>query len=320
MLTDVKTTLKTTWERLMHAADEEKPLTAYEQTRFSWARPLASCAEVPEVYQDFLRTLPDMPETPPFAVLTPTYPGFVRRENEKLVCTRAGKVYILEKTRDRVIPTIYAFADINYVETGAVLLDGRLKISGVACDGRPATSALKFNVVTDYLFRPIVDKFRAAAGCPIEVDHRREMEKFDGLILESFKYMNYGRHSILAGERVVQFVFQPEIRSKILSELGRSLSRTVAVSHLLMLPDRELILIREDEKSPKWRDGARYGGFHAYIPLHKIVATTLTEVGADLLNLSIWMPCEDHIDTLFAMSKREELHALLKQIESLKRE
>lgn len=320
MLTDVKTTLKTTWERLAHAGEEEKPLTAEVQTRLSWARPVESYAEVPEIYRDFLCTLPDEPDTLPYAVLTPTFPGFARRETEKLICTRTGKIYILEKAKDKIIPIDYAFDEINYLEMAGVLLDGRLKISGVASNGCLTVSTLKFNTVTDYLFTPIVEKFRAAVDSPIEVDHDREIAKFYRLMHVSFKYMNYGRSSILPDERVAQFVFQPEIRSKVLSVLGRSVSKSVATSHMLILTDRELILIRDDEKAPRSREGMRYGGLRAYIPLGKIVSISLTARDTDLLSVSIRLPHEDRIDTIFAMSEREELIAFLKQIESLRPE
>ncbi len=87
---------------------------------------------------------------------------------------------------------------------------------------------------------------------------------------------------------------------------------------MLVLTDRELILIRDDEKAPRARDGMRYGGLRAYIPLGKIVSISLTDKDGDLLNLSIRLPHEDRIESLFAMSKREELNAFLKQIESLR--
>ena len=71
-------------------------LSAAEQTRQSSARPVRSIDQIPLAYHPFFEALPA--DAFPYAVLTPTYSGFMRRKTQRLVCCLDNRLIILEKT------------------------------------------------------------------------------------------------------------------------------------------------------------------------------------------------------------------------------
>jgi len=97
--------------------------------------------------------------------------------------------------------------------------------------------------------------------------------------------------------------------------LGRAFQRTIAMSHVLIVTDRELIIVHDAPDSPKWRDDTRYGGVWDYIPLNKIAAVEVAEQATGLLALSMQLPHNDHVDVFFSLDRHVELErfaALLK--------
>jgi hypothetical protein len=97
---------------------------------------------------------------------------------------------------------------------------------------------------------------------------------------------------------------------------GRAFQRTIAMSHVLILTDRELIIVHDDPDSPKWRDDTRYGGVWDYVPLNKIAAVDLTEQATGLLALTIQLPQNDHVDAFFSPNRRAELERFVTQLKT----
>jgi len=289
-------------------------LTADEQTRRSWAKLLKSYDEVPDVYQDFLKTLPD--GAPPYMVLTPSYEGFISRTNERLFCSFSDMVFVAEKQRDVVTSTCYSFEDINYVEVGTILLKSWIKISGVASRGVLTSSTLRFNSVTEYMFAPLLQGIRPAAHDAGGADLRAERAKFEYLLKLNFKFMNYARRSILPGERVLQSILQPAIRVQIFRVFDLPFSRTISPAHITILTDKELIII-QDEPTKLWDKAVEYGGVWKYIPLNRIASVSLAQREDNLLVVSIHLLADDRIDTLFAASNEHALRLFLEQVEGL---
>ncbi len=289
-------------------------LTAGEQTRRSWAKLLESYDEVPDVYHDFLKTLPG--GALPYMVLTPTYEGFISRTNERLLCGFDDKVFIAEKERDGVTSTCYSFEDINYVEVGTILLKSWIKISGVAGHGVLTSSTLRFNSVTEYMFAPLLKRIRPAVLDAGGVDLSSERAKFEYLQKLNFKFMNYGRRSVLPGEKVLQTLLQPAIRVRIFRLLDVPFFRTISPAHITILTDKELITI-QDEGTKLWEKAVEYGGIWKYIPLNRIIAVSLAQREDNLLVLSIHLCAGDRIQALFAPSNEREVRLLLEQIEGL---
>ncbi len=287
--------------------------TIAEQTRASWAKSVTCYSQLPEAFQDLFKTLLGGNNVWPYTVLMPTYEGFMRRENSKLICSLNDKIYVMERAKNKTICTCYPIDDIGYVEVGVVLLYAWIKISGIASDGVKSSSTLKFNAVTDYLLAPIIEEARSAAGTPGDADRNLELAKFDYLAQSNFKFMSYGRKSILPGEKVIHILLQPEIQEKIFTILGRSFFKTVSTTHISILTDRELILIREEEQS-RWSLNARYGGIWRYIPLNKIMSVSIAREERDRLALSIHLPGDDQIVSSFSTSNQSELDRFLDQL------
>src|SRR5512135_1850733 len=141
-------------------------LTGGEQSRLSWARVAESYDEVPAVYRDWLDPLIRGRETFPYVVLTPTYEGYFHRENEKLVCLLDRSLHIVERARERLVPTTYLIDDIGTIEAGSILLRAWLTVRGLAESGIVSSTTLKFNTVSDRLFAPFLTEIRSGSYPP----------------------------------------------------------------------------------------------------------------------------------------------------------
>ncbi len=288
-------------------------LTAYEQTRLSWARVVRSRDELPPAYHSFFEARP-AGEAFPYAVLTPTFAGFMRRETEKLVCCLDERLYILEKTPGELKRTCFALTDVHCVEAGAVLLNAWLKLQGITDEGALTTIMLRFNAVGDRLFDPFIHQIRSAGVGPIDVQRDTELSKLDEADLLSYKFRNYARRSLLPGTQVVAALAQPEISRTIL-RFGRwSFRHTITTAHVLILTERELIIIRDDPDSPQYLDNTRYGGVWDYIPLSKIEQIAWQNRDAEVLTVGLELPHGDRVESLFAAIRRGEVERFLNQV------
>jgi hypothetical protein len=301
--------------RLVAGIKERLPLrAAEEQTRLSWLKVIKAYDEVPDVYRRSFEALVGDRQFP-YTLLTPSYAGFIDRENEKLVCCLDDKIYVLEDVTGLLTCTGYAVKDVSYVEVGKALLQAWVKISGVADSGRPTTTEFKFNTVTEHLFAPIVKNIRLATGYSQGIEPSLEQARFDFLSRTNLKLMNYARRSLLPDEKVGQIILQPEIRDEVLRLFGTSFFRTVCLAHLSILTDRELILIQEGT-GKRWGGDIRYGGVWHYIPLDKITSVSLSGPEDELLTMSVRLPAGDSIDSLFSVSNKQEVDGFLSQLEA----
>jgi hypothetical protein len=316
MLTKMRNILPIFWKHLLTRKLPWVPaLNATEQTRLTWARVIESQADVPAVYRDFFEAHSAGGQSFPYVVLAPLRDGFFHKTTEKLIVHSGQEINILENLEDKYKLHCYPFEKISYVEVGTILLDAYIKISGVTGDNNPDSITVKFNSVTDYLFTPILKAIRLAATGHEETSQGSEKDKFNHLSKLNFKFMNYSRRSLLAGEKVIQFVLQPEIRVPIIKLLGRTYHRIIFPTHMSILTDRELIMIREDD--PKSRAVGKYGGIWDYIPLNKVTALSLTSRDNDLLMLSINLSESAPLGFLFQPSAKPELDQLINHFNEL---
>ncbi len=296
-------------------------LTGAAQTKLSWAKLVESYDELPEIYRSFFDSFPNTTGEFPYMVLTPKYEGFIRRENEKLVCRLDHTLHILEKAQNRLNLTSYALEDIHSVEVGMILLKGWITINGISGNGVLTSTTLKFNTVTDRLFAPFLKEIRLfdnatdSSGSRTP-DLQAEGKKFDYLLRRNFKFMNYARATILEGETVICSALQPEISAVIVKVFGKAFSRTVATAHILILIDRELIIIEEEPTEPVVGD-ARYGGIWTYIPLRKIATMSLESTGDSLLDLSVRFAQGGRLDWLFSTQIQPEIDGVLDHLATL---
>jgi hypothetical protein len=140
------------------------------------------------------------------------------------------------------------------------------------------------------------------------------LSKLDDFVLPSFKFRNYARHSILPGDRIIAVLAQPEVRRPVI-RLGRwSYQRTIVMAHVLILTDRELIIIRDDPDSPQSFDKTRYGGVWDYLLLDKIERIAWRERDANVLSLALELPLGDRVESLFAAHRRAEVERFLNHV------
>jgi hypothetical protein len=307
--------LRTIWRSIVRSTVSLLPaLSADEQTRGSWAKLIETYPAVPQVYRDFFDPFLAQGQAFPYTVLTPSYEGFFIRTTENLVCQVENETWILERSGEKHLAKCYPQAGISYVEVQTVLLDSRIKITGVTKSGVPDSSTIRFNSVTDYLLTPIVERIRLAGFGSREATSQSEREKFDQWVRLNFKFMNYAKKSLLEGEKVVQAILQPEIRAKLLAVLGKTYYRTISPTLVSILTDRELIFIREEE-----RHGGedKYGGIWDYVPLNKIKTISLKERNGSLLVLAVELPENVLLEYVFQATVKEEIDRMLELIGEL---
>lgn len=285
-------------------------LSAGERTRLTWAKLIESYDAVPKAYQDFFNPLLADRQVFPYTIFTPARDEFLNRTTEKLICILGCEICVLEKNENSFEAQYYPVDGVSYVEIKAILLDSHFKISGVTKQGIPASSTIRFNSIGDYLFTPILKKIRLAAVNSEDATQNSESEKFNNLMRLNYKFMNYARRSLLAGEKVIHFILQPEIRVPVVRIFDKTFYRVISPTHISILTDRELIMIREEE--PKSRVIVRYGGIWDYIQLNKIKSLTLNTKDNDLLVLSIKLPEGPQLEFLFQAFAKHELDELLK--------
>lgn len=290
-------------------------LSAAEQTRLTWAKAIESQTEVPTIYRFFFESPSASGQPFPYTVLTPPRDGFFHKTTEKLVVYSVQEINVLENLEGRYKLHCYPIEKISYVEVGTILLDAYIKISGATRDGSPDSVTIQFNSVTDYLFTPILKGIRLAATGHRETSNGNEKGKFDHLSRLNYKFMNYAKRSLLAGEKIVQFMLQSEIQMPIIKLFGRTYHRALSPTHMSILTDRELIMIREEE--PKNRVIGKYGGIWNYIPLNKITALNLTSRDNGLLMLSICLPEDTQLGFLFQASMKPEIDQLLNHFDEI---
>lgn len=176
-----------------------------------------------------------------------------------LVCLFEKKIYFLYKNEILLNVRCFDFKDVCHIAFRKVLLESGLLISGRDSNGQNATINLRFNTVTDYLFTPMINEIRQTQFSAM--DTKGDFD-FSDLKTASYKFANYARHSLLPGERTLQVIWQPELRSgrfkqPIFNLFNKVFYRLVFTNHVALLTDQELILIREDEHQARKEN---YGG------------------------------------------------------------
>jgi hypothetical protein len=292
-------------------------LTGARQTMSSWSKVIESYEAVPEVYKNFFKPYAEEGQTFPYAILSPSLEKFLHKTTEKLTCDFGDAIHILERTGGQIVVKSYPYKTIRAVEVGNILLSSWITISGVTSEGVVSSSTIDFNAATgERHFAVFLNKMRPAPLGADEASLKAEKSKFDTLAELNFKFMNFGRSSLVRGEKVIQIILQLGIRKPAWTLLGWTFYRTVSPAHLSILTDKELILIREDERSKEIK-GTRYGGVWQYVPLRSIHSVSLSEPLNDLLTLDITLSPDETLKRIFAISSKPELEQFRDKIEKL---
>lgn len=274
-------------------------MTGARQTMLTWARVLDSFEEVPEPYRQSYQELLPNSKTFPYTVLVP--PQVNQRGNkspEHLLCEIDGVFFALEHAENSLSTYGFRYQDINGFELGNILLYSWFTLHGKPSTGSETTLRIEFNEATKRHFDPLFRKFRPD---PIQTDlaaWKAEKEKLIRLATINYKFMNFAGQSLVEGENVVQFVYQPRIRQKTASLLGHDFFRTAAMEHLAILTDQEIILIGEAEHvSEKMR--GKYGGVRTFLPLRSLHSVSLEESANGFATLTFQVGPEIQFRGLF---------------------
>lgn len=280
------------------------------------ARLIRSGDPVPEAFQRSYEALLSSATGQPYTVYLPPYRRIKDSTNGRLVCCLGANVHVLEDDGGQVTSVCYPVEQVSFIEVGRSLLYSWIRLYGQTTGGGATVTDLRFNSVTDYVLAPMVAWARPGASTSEEVDLAAERDKFSYLRQVNFKLGNYSRSSIAPGERVIQHIYQPEIRVEALRLLGLPLYKKRSNAHMIILADKELILIQDGAFNRLGRHAA-YGGIWHYIPLDKIASISIAGTEDNLLTLSIAVPGHDRLDLLYSPSLRPELDQLVSRFEAM---
>ena len=285
-----------------------------DQRARSWAREIKNYPDLPEIYKPFFREKKlDHLEPFPYTVVSPTFKGgHGRPENERLLWISDRTVAVLESVDGQLKSTVYNPEQIVYLERGSILLHAWISMMGQDAAGIHSTT-IRYNAVTDHLMAPFLSCLRVAPAARGSIDPEVERSRFDFLSVSNFKFMSYGRASIQPGARVNRILLQPQIRNEIFRFSGFGISRLVQPSHLIILTDGELIIIRDDDSQP-WSRKDPYGAIWSYIPRERIIDSSLTPVEDDRLQFIIELSGGKRLQIKFGSEKSAELTQLINQL------
>jgi len=282
-------------------------MTGGRQTMMSWARVIETYAAVPEVFKAACKATLAESSPFPYVVLAPAIQGSLPRATEKLLCIVNDVLYVWECANGQVIPSTYPLKAICALEMGSILLNSWMTISGLTSEGLESSTVIPFNTATRRHLAPLINKMRPAPTQTAEIDWQAERAKFDALSQVSFKFMNFARESLVRGEKVIDMLWQAPIGRPIFTIFGGPSYRTDVLAHLLILTDKEIILIHDDERSTE-KKGVRYGGVWQYISLRHITALTISDAVNDQVVFSLTLAgSEQRLDQVFAASSLQAL-------------
>ena len=283
----------------------------------AWSKVIESRQEMPAAYRNSFDRQFAVEREFPHAIFTPSLDKFPRKTTEKLICDTEDVIYIFERNGSQVNETCYSYQNVYMVELGNVLLDSWLTISGKTKRGHTHASKIEFNTTSLRYFTDIINRLRPSSRT---IDNSRfalEKDKFNQLAEVNFKFMNYGRESLVPGETVLQILLQPEIRQPLFTIFGRTFYKTLSPAHLSIFTDRELIFIQDPERIKESKI-ARYGGVWQYLPLHGIEAVTISETAEGRLVLAIQCRQGARIEKLFEADHRAELEQFCARFQTLR--
>ena len=296
--------------------NELSAMTGGRQTMSSWSKVIESPDAVPDVYRSSFNTVLEHEPTMPYTVFAPAIAGLRHRTTEKLLCEAHGTIYVWERVSNRVILAAYPTETISDLEMGEILLFSWITIGGVTHAGEVSATTIEYNTATSRHYAHFVSLLRPAPDQRAGLTLDGEQAKFNRLASEDFKFGGFACSSLVEGEQVRQIVWQPKIR-KALTRLGKfAFYLTLSLPHVVILTDKELIVIQDDERTRENR-GVRYGGKWRYAALKHIAAVALSAKGDDTVTLSLTLvPGGRQIEIVFATSLKEQIARLRASLEN----
>jgi hypothetical protein len=253
----------------------------------TWPRDLKSHEDIPLEFRD---TLPKDGSTFPYTVFIPEerVSPLRAKRNAQMLCLYNDRFVVLEAIQGSIVSTSYELEAITALEHGRVLLNSWLNINTLS-----QSRTFTFNTVCEPVFQPIIDAIRPTVkdsdSPTLAAKRQQETAKLGYLWKENIKYFNYGKRSILSGERILESVYQPDKSISRLNFFKKPVLHKYQTGHLTILTDKELIFIKESKPVKKVRDTS-YGVLFTYIPLRQIQQVDFeedTEKSACFANITI---------------------------------
>lgn len=282
-------------------------MASQKQTPFGVAKVLDTLERIPEVYREFFEPYHSAGETLPYAVLTPAYKAPGETITAKLVCVIDHTFYVLEEKDNSLTKVSYPIDEINYVEVIHRPADMIVKINGFTNLGLLTTSVFGCDKTTDNILAPLFRPIRLRIDSLNEKAPSRRMERLDRWKELNAQVIDMARHCLMTGETVIESVLQPEIRPSIFS-LDKVLRGDRSPTHICILTDKELVMIRED---PSLGKKDQYGGVCNFIPLNKIHSLVTSQKGDDLLVVSTSIAGGNTFESLFDLSIQNDVNRFL---------
>ncbi len=246
--------------------------TSSTQTRRTWAKRVESFEEIPNEFQSAFREYADQF---PYTIYLPEDRFSISfKRNKTIICLLDDHFVLMELVHNQLQIVSSKYEDVLYVERGRILLYSWLAIATPS-----GMLSLRFNTTHDDLFAPIVGKIRngmssaapAALVSSGTTGQEPDLAGFDYLRKVNIKYFNYGKRSIRPEDSVISILYQPERCIHNISLFNKILFRRFSTDHLSILTDKELILIKEEDKTRNSKDKA-YGAVFTYIPRRQIAS------------------------------------------------
>lgn len=285
--------------------------TSSTETTRTWAREITTHEDIPELFQT---AFPKIEGDFPFTIFIPEEKASKFHErNSKIIAMFDNHFVLWEQIGSEITTLSSDFTDVFSVEHGIILLKSWLKIETLS-----GTFEIKFNTTNDRFFYPIIDLIRQRmTESQNQDDHDNEMvaeksdlSKFNFLERINFKFKNYGKRSVRAGDPVLAVVYQPEQNLQDFRLFRKSLFRRFKTDFLITLTQEELILIKEDKQIRSNFDPA-HGGIFTYVPRCQIQKVSFVSQQENLNSvMEISLPEEIKL-TCELSEENEELRELL---------
>jgi hypothetical protein len=159
------------------------------------------------------------------------------------------------------------FGDTLLLQFTSIMVSGELKIDFIK-DGEARSSAVQFDTVMEKLYRQAIEPLLngihgATSATPVRSENAAA--QLDGLPL---KFHNAALLYLPDGQRLVSVAHWPGAQS--------GFNRQLTSAGALLLTDRELVLIAEEQPSPWTREASKIGEIITYFPLNRLAQFSIT--------------------------------------------
>lgn len=274
-------------------------------TTRSWARVIDDYEDIPEFYREHFAAFSLECANPPYTVFAPPDRSFGRKQNARIICVTGDAIRIYEKYRKQLSCTVFPVRDIQYIETGSILLYSWIRIIGVTGEGL-ADISWTFNTSTEPVFFPVIDKARR-----LKTPAGITTDRFDPLLSLGYKYLNMAKSAVSPGEEALAFIMQPEIKEPRFTFFGRTFYKTLVPSGAVILTARELILLSVNADR-----SLKSGGTKRFIPLDKITGVSAAPSGEGSAKCTLHLPQGGSVQIGLESAKLEELNAMLQNLQA----